>query len=335
MSREAGKHSQVKDERLDSINALFRAGTIDAQAAQRQVEELVEQLRKAERPDTHQYLDSNMDILDRYFREEYETRDILPNSLKAAKASFRRALKLLGKLELPTADVKEVQKRIFALPYKKRQHVVLTLNALFKYIGRKHGFELGKKIRIERVRHLSLKEFLLVLPKIEHPLVQRLAAVGFATGGRVGELFAITQYNAVTRQVTIYTQIDRKLEERMPKTLQSQRTAVVVKELEQHVKDWIATPMEERMTIRNVRLADYVLRACKEVFPNSPDKHCHIKDMRHGYAIHFLSKGASVSLMAQQLGNSEEVCREHYTGFIVSDEGAALLNRLQEEKKAS
>lgn len=332
MSREGEKHSQVKDPRLDSINRLYKAGTLDLETATRQVNGLVETLRVQDRPEKPRYLDSNLDIMERYFREEYESRDILPQSRQAAKASFRRALDLLGQLDIATANLKEVQKQIFALPYKKRMHVILALNALFKYAGREHHFDMGKKLRIERVRHLSLKEFLQVLPKISNPLVKQLAAVGFATGGRVGELFALNLYNKQSRQITIDTQIDRQIEERIPKT--GRRSAVIVKELEEYVVDWIAMPLEKRLAIRNVRLGEYVRRACKVVFPANAEKHCHFYDLRHSYAIHFLSMGASIALVAQALGNSEEVCREHYTGFILSDEGAALLNMLQDRKKA-
>lgn len=330
MCRENGKHSQVKDPRLASINALYKAGTIDAENALRQVEDLVKRLRDSERPDRTEYLDSNLDIFDRYWKEEYEGRDILPTSRQTAKSSFKRALALLGQLDLATASEKDVQKRIFALPHKRRMHVVLALNALFKFVGRGHHFEIGKNLRIERVRHLSLKEFQQVLPKI-HTLVRTMAAAAFATGCRVGELFALSHYSEITRQVTIFSQIDRKSAERRPKT--GQRTAVIVKELEKELKAWLAMPMEDRLALRNVRLADYLQRACKEVFPSRPDKHCHFYDLRHSYAIHFLSLGASVSLVAQALGNSEDVCRRHYTGFIMSDEGAALLNSLQDRKK--
>jgi integrase len=331
MRRENGRHTQVKDPRLDSINSLYKAGTIDAQSAHAQVENLVLSLRKAERPDATRYLDSNLDIFERYWKEEYEGRDILPSSRQTARASFKRALALLNELDLAVADAKVVQQRIFALPHKRRMHVVLALNALFKFVKRPHQFEVGKRQRIERVRHLSSKEFRLVLPKIIHPLVRTLAGAAFATGCRVGELFALSHYSETTRQVTIFSQVDRKAVERAPKT--GQRTAVVIMEFEKELRMWLATPLEERLTIRNVRLADYVRRACVDAFPNQPDKHCHFYDLRHSYAIHFLSLGASLSLVAQALGNSEEVCRQHYTGFVMSDEGAALMNALQEKRR--
>lgn len=332
MSREGKKFAQVKDPRLDAINKLYKAGALDAQNAQRQVEDLVGALRKAERPDAAQYLDSNIDIFERYWKEEYEGRDILPTSRQTARASFKRALSLLGQLDLATASEKEVQQRIFALPYKRRMHIVLALNALFRFIGRTHHFSVGKNQKIERVRHLSLKEFEKVLPRLQPALVRVLAATAFATGCRAGELFSLSLYNESSRQVTVYSQLDRKCQERVPKT--GQRAAVIVRELESYVQEWLGTPLEERLTLRNVRLADYLRRACQETFPNQPDKHCHFYDLRHSYAIHFLSLGASLALVAQALGNTEEVCREHYTGYIISDEGAALMNRLQEKRRA-
>ncbi len=334
MSQLQNKYQQVRSERLDSINKMYRSGTIDAQVALTQVEQIVTELRAEQGGKTEAYLDGNVDIFERYFREEYETRDILPRSLKAARASFRRALALLGNDPISTVSEKEVQKRIYALPYKKRNHVVLALNALFKFAGRQVNFSVGEnKAVAERVRHLTLGEFQKVLPHIENPLVRALAGAAFATGCRVGELFSLAQYNETTRVITVRSQFDQYREERPTKT-RTIRTAVVVAQLDSYVKEWLAIPVEARLTIRNVRLSAYMRAACQKEFPTRVDKHCHFYDLRHSYAIHFLGLGVSLDLIATALGNSPDVCRKHYTGYILSDGGTTLMNLLQ-EKKAS
>lgn len=330
MGRKDGKFAQVKDERLDSVNAMYRSGAIDVQVATKQVDLIVLDYRVKERPDKIVYTQSNLDIFEKYFREEYENRDILSESLKAAKASFRRALALLGTLEISSASPKEVQKKIFSLPHKKRQHVVLAMNALFKFAKREVRFEIGnKRTEVERVRYLSLEEFLLILPHISNPLVRTMAAVGFATGCRVGEIFPLSMYNELNRVVTILSQIDRKMRERATKTYQ-QRTAVVVKQLEPYLKEWLLIPVDIRLSIRNVRLGQCVRNACQIALPERKDKHCHFYDLRHSYAIHFLGMGVAIDLIASALGNSPEVCRRHYTGHVLSDGGTTLMNLIQE-----
>lgn len=330
MSQEDGRYAQVSDPRLASINALYTSRVIDGETAAAQVGQLVASLRKAAEPDRQPYSDANLDVFDSYFREEYESRDILPESLASAKASFKRALDLMGVLNIPTATQKEVQAKIYALPHAKRPHVVLALNALFKFAGREVRVEVGtRRGPIERVRYLSLSEFQKVEQHIAHPLVRTLAATAFATGARVGELFAIHRYNELKRVLTIDSQIDRLKQERQTKTYQ-QRTTVVVKELEAPVKNWLMTPIHERLTIRGFHLGRYVQQACIKA---KVDKECHFYDLRHSYAIHLLSMGVSLSLVAQALGNTEEVCRRHYTGHVLSDDGTDLINRIQEGQK--
>lgn len=332
MSREDGKLKQVKNPKLDSINSLYLQKIIDAKVARRQVEEIVEELRKVEAPDAPQYLQSNLDIFDRYFTEEYEDRDILPDSLETARSSFKRAINLLGKIEIPTADQKKVQKKIYNLPYKKRAPIVTSLNALFKFVGRNLQFEVGvQRGGNEPIHHLSVKEFAIVYPLITNPIIAKMAGATFATGGRVGELFAVRSYNQLKRTLSIQTQIDRKKGERATKTYRT-RTSVVIKELEQYLQEWILVPAAERLTIRNLHIGDYLANACMQAFPEDPTKWCHFLDMRHSYAIHFLSVGVSIDLVATSMGNSPTVCRKHYVGYVLSDEGVDLINIIQNKR---
>lgn len=48
-------------------------------------------------------------------------------------------------------------------------------------------------------------------------------------------------------------------------------------------------------------------------------------DLRHSYAIELLNHGVSLSLTAQALGNSVQVCQEYYAGFELSDEGLDVI----------
>lgn len=335
--RESGKIQAVRDPRLVSVNTLFKSHTIDAQTARTQVDSIVKSLRDEIEPDKCTgYPDANIDIFERYFREEYESRDILPGSLEAARSSFKRALALLGDSPIPTVSPKQVQARIFALPYPKRWHVVLALNALFKHAGRTETrFETGTRRGTQtQVKYLSLIDLKAILPHISNPTVRLAAAAAFATGARVGELFALHRYNPQKRVLTIDSQTDRALNHRATKTY-STRSAVVVKELEEETLNWLKTPQKERLFVRNFHLGAYVQRASRKAFPEQTHKHCHFYDLRHSYAIHFLSLGVSLSLIAQALGNSEAVCRRHYTGHITSDEGTDLINRIQERSERS
>jgi hypothetical protein len=191
-----GADSVVKDPRVDAINALLHAGTIDAQVAKKQLSEVVADLRRKERGvGAAPYLDANLDIMDRYMREVYGGRDIHPESVRSTRYSLKRAVALLGDLNVGSATKEAVQAKIFGLQYKHRAHVVRALNALFKYVGRTERFAIGKNRAPVRVRHLTLSEFQQVLPEIKNPTVRLAAAAAFASGCRVGELFPLCKFD--------------------------------------------------------------------------------------------------------------------------------------------
>jgi integrase len=236
---------------------------------------------------------------------------------------------LLGSLNFTTAPAEVIQGRIYTTKYNQRAHLVLVLNMLFKYIGRKERFKIGKnRAASAAVKHLTLVEMLKVADNIKDPVVRLAALTAFGTGCRVGELFPISTFNDTAHTVRIISQIDIFGVERHIKTFDG-RVAVVIHELLAHVREWIALPVAERMKIRNYRLSSIMKAACRKTFPGDSSKECHFYDLRHSYAIHFLSLGATVDIIAAALGNSPEVCRKHYTGFVLTEGGIALMNALQ------
>ncbi|MCC7405816.1 MAG: hypothetical protein IT288_15555 [Bdellovibrionales bacterium] len=50
--------------------------------------------------------------------------------------------------------------------------------------------------------------------------------------------------------------------------------------------------------------------------------------IRHCYAIHLISRGVSMSLVAQLLGNSLSVCRRHYAGFELTTDSIEAINTI-------
>lgn len=325
-----GKPTYLKDEKLDTINNLYLAGTIDAQVAKAQCNTLVLAWRAEDKPEQIKYLDANLDILDKYLKEEYLSRDIHAESLRTAKNSFKRALGLLNELDIAVAPEKVIQARINGLPFKKRQPIVLSLNCLFKFIGRKHTFEVGKNKDMRKVRHLTLAEFQKVIPNIHNETLRIMAGATFASGCRVGEMFALDKYDELNKILIVPGQVDRNLIERQTKTYQT-RTTVVIQELSKYMKEWIDLG-EKRLEIRNSRISFSLKEACKKTFPNSKEKWCHFYDLRHSYAIHFLGLGVSLDVLSQVLGNSPEVCRKHYVGFNINENGIAMMNHLQTKK---
>ena len=50
----------------------------------------------------------------------------------------------------------------------------------------------------------------------------------------------------------------------------------------------------------------------------------------NSYTIVLVSRGVSLSLVAQSLGNSVSVCEKYYTGFVLTNESIDYIRKLVE-----
>ncbi len=67
---------------------------------------------------------------------------------------------------------------------------------------------------------------------------------------------------------------------------------------------------------------------CMIAFPKDSSKHLTFHALRHCYAINLLTKGVSMSLVAQSLGNTLSVCQQHYLGFELTNDSIAAIKSI-------
>lgn len=67
--------------------------------------------------------------------------------------------------------------------------------------------------------------------------------------------------------------------------------------------------------------------ACKKLFKDKT-KHCKWHDLRHSYAVLLIGRGATITLVAQSMGNSVKVCEEYYSGYVLTSEGIETLSKI-------
>jgi len=144
-----------------------------------------------------------------------------------------------------------------------------------------------------------------------------VVATAFATGGRLGEIFAMTKTVGAKRAVYIDRQMKMDLTYGPTKNKRS-RWIKVLEELWPDTQNWLKVSEAERKALRRERWADIVRGACKTAFPKDPEKHLKFHDLRHSYAIHCLSKGLTLEQVAKALGDSIVVVQEYYTGFVLT-----------------
>ena len=133
---------------------------------------------------------------------------------------------------------------------------------------------------------------------------------------RTGELFAIIPKSIRSNIVLVQNQIDREGNKRDTKN-RIVRKAFIIEAGRSKIIQWASL---NKTNYRNIKFSNVIRSACQKAFPDDKQKWVVFHDLRHSYAIHLLSKGISLSLVAQSLGNSVIVCQENYAGFSLADE---------------
>lgn len=108
-----------------------------------------------------------------------------------------------------------------------------------------------------------------------------------------------------------------------------EREIFLHEEVREDVIAWSKIPMKERYKIRLKAFARVIQGACREVFEeDDPIRILSFRDLRHCCAIYLLQTGATMTEVAQQLGNSPDVCYRYYAGFELKKESVDRLQRL-------
>lgn len=250
--------------------------------------------------------------------EKYGKRDLIDKD--TARYSYERALRALGNLSLLTATQDEIENKVksYGFSRNKRRVILGKLRLLLRFFGREIEFELPKEEKLS-VKYLSEDEFLSKLSRVEDKHLKSLFYTLFYTGLRLGEAFALSELKLRKPQQTII--VDRQIDDdgklRLPKCEKTRRTFVRMKAFPV-IQEWISLKgsFPYSRSVANKRF--------KQVF----GKDLTIHDLRHSYAISLLSKGVSMALVAQSIGNSVKVCEKYYTGFELVDESIELMRRI-------
>lgn len=339
------------DDRLDSINRLYKGAPNKLDAFDHCLKlamELKDQLLKEYGLKTARvFSQENYAVLDAFFEKKYAARKV--KDKQAAYNDFRRAVDALGTLPLEIATKEQIQKVLSRYENNLQRRIASRLQMLLKHLGRDIRLDRDKKLR-EPVRYLSKREFAQVIREIDHAPTRALFEMAFASGCRMGELFALTPEDFRNGVLTVNKQMLRPLDAGRrkgkdakkwapgfqdliaPTKTDQSRRVVVFPEFAKALDAWCKIPEDERVALRGAKFAERLTKACREVFPNNPQKHLVAHDLRHSFAIRMLER-ANLTYVALQLGNRIEVCQEHYTGYELHDEGISILREIMKEEK--
>lgn len=314
---------------LDAVNKLLISGKLSLISAKKQVEDLRDSLyakRDSEDPRLLFHSD-NLQLLNRYWTEEYSDRDIV--DLASMKADLRRAVESCGSLSMLTASKIDLGNQIAGYcegNTKKQRRVISRINQLLKYVGRDFVLRKPKESRLD-VAYLTDLEMLRVLAQCKDDNFGLLCQIAFWTGLRMGEIFALRPNNIRADYIIVESQIDDEGERRATKTRAVRRAWVASDKLEL-VREWVRLPEEIKIELRDVRHSTLFKRLCRKAYPKDKSKWVRFHDLRHSYAVGLINKGVPINLVAQSLGNSISVCEKYYSGFVLRDEGIDTINRI-------
>jgi integrase len=311
----SGKTYTLKDERILAINSLYKSGTQDEQVCLKQLEEI--RLEYLARPIVL-YLDANLDIFHRYWEAIYKDRPSEETSKKSRYNTFKRALGILGKIDLASGTRADFQKALKPVPKSQAWVYAGCYNALLKFIGRTDVTVLAPARPKPIPRHLTLEQIESVV-KLLPDEWKLLVWTAFGTGCRFGELFALEKYfNGV---VKVEWQRTKTWDRKEPKN-KVIRDVPVISQSRPYLQEWMKLDPEIKKDMRKKERGSKILRhACAGAL--IPEVTIH--DLRHSYAIHLLSLGISLTDVARALGDGMAVVQMYYTGFAMSDSQALRL----------
>jgi integrase len=320
-----GKTSQ--DPRIPSINRLFQDGGLDREQAEQQIQKVLHDLQEKDRPEKVKWRDDNELLVNKFFRDVYEERELVgkvtAESKFAARCTLNRVLSMLGQLDVTSASLSDLQRALLRAPEKSRKHLALGLNQILRYINRRERVSVPKGRKV-RCRFLSVPEFEKMLKLVPREF-QLPIVVSFATGCRVGEVFALRR-RVGKGSVWVESQITPKFITKATKNRRERETTVIPPYLPK-VEEWLAIPMETRNLLRRKKWHSIVRQACIEAFPGDLEKACTFHDLRHSYAVYWfgLLGARALKVVANCLGDSAEVTELYYGWRVQTSSDEELM----------
>lgn len=273
----------------------------------------------------------NVRVMEEYWAKVYTYRQLI--SEYTAKNELKKAIKLLGSLSIYSASRDEIQDAVDQqYSGNAQRRMVQRLTQMLKFIGRDDVRLRKQPIQFVRVTHLNEVEFHKVLAFAQLEIEKSLLRLCYYSGLRIGEAYALERHHLLANgTIRVTGQIDRQGRRRHTKT-KKPRIAYLCPQGIESFNQWVDAPEKEKQLIdRQEASRDLMKKYCQRAFPGDKSKHLTFHALRHCYAINLLTKGVSMSLVAQSLGNTLSVCQQYYVGFELTNEAIeaihAIINR--------
>ncbi|MNJ94779.1 Phage integrase family protein [compost metagenome] len=324
------ENQTVVDPDIIAINHHLKDGTYSEAQGHLHAERVRARLNAAigvlewhERPENQIANKENEELLERYWKAEYEHRMLADEA--TARYKLQRACRALGNLSIISGSREDLAGKVKSLTFdnRKKREITGKLNQLLRFAKREFKLQLPRKTRV-KVKYLTLEEYAKVEPFLKTG-AKALSNVAIKTGARQGEAYASDPNKCTEKSIYIDTQLTRG-EEKDPKW-NSVRPAYGFPGFLEDVKT-VATLRQAGQLPTRWELYREFTSACVKAFPDNKGKHCTYHDLRHSYAIALLTKGVPLKLVSESMGNTQSVCEEYYAGFVLTKEGLDMIDTI-------
>ncbi len=321
----------------DELNDGFLSGCISYEECFAGFKEILESLYESRDKTENDILSENQRHIDQYYAFKYlkksRQRRLAKSTLDSAYNDLLRAVKAIGDLDLRFARVDKLQERVdeFYENYPTitpHARTVMRINSVMKFLGRaeKDRLESLPEDHVE-VKNLQYDEAKVVIESLEG-FNKVLSEIAYFSGLRIGEIFSLTKKSVRNLpdggcSLLVNSQMLRSGEISLPKRRKI-RKVFALKGCQKSLAEWVQIDMNTRKKIRQRKYAKIVQDACIKL---ETSQVIAFKDWRHCYAINLLNGGATLSQVASNLGNSEAVCRKHYIGYTLTNDGIDIVAR--------
>ncbi|MDQ3232596.1 MAG: tyrosine-type recombinase/integrase [Pseudobdellovibrionaceae bacterium] len=282
------------------------------------------------------FMTKNLELVEKMWEEKYNRRRL--RKMKRpddAKYQLVKAAEACGLHPLDTCDLETLADYLdltLGDNQNRLQRRITWINSILQWLGR-NKLQTVDRTR-SKVKYLNETEFKQICAYIKDPTTLTLAKIAFYTGARIGEIFFIQPRHLQGNVLFLELQMtDVKLPDGTYKedTLKSgySRDIFLYEGVQAELEEWSKVPFADRYKIREKSFCKAITRACKKAFGETdPIKLLNFHALRHCHAIWLLQASATITEVAQQLGNSPDVCYRYYSGFELKKESVERLKSL-------
>ncbi len=338
--KEDGKKVNNKALRIPEvvkINVQYEAGELSFDQAKRLVSQIKDNLVQGVKDSNQTYFHNqeNADLVEKYIKAKYRqqrrrNKGSKQKSQDDMRTSCLRAIKCLGAKSIYSATENYIQDCIDEnFEGNVQRKMVSRMKQILGFIDRKDVQLEQDPEEHKEVRHLTLAEGERLLEELsKNRLVYLAAALTLYTGCRIGEVMHMTSASILSDEiVAVKRQRERKTWAVVPTKNRKERQSFTIKDVSLLVEEWEQLDLEAKKKARKGAkiIPREINKACRKLWPRNPEKHLIHHDLRHSYAIHLLQTGVPIDLVALSIGDTVEVCRKNYTGYILNDVGISTI----------